>query len=73
MAAVIFSGFISLEGFASLVMKIINPPLMSTMLTTIHGKINPVEFLLNPLSSIMEAIRVVMEAINTEIRLAGTK
>ena len=68
MAAVIFAGLISLEGFASWVMKIISPPLMSTMLTTIHGKINPVEFLLNPLRSRMEAIRVVMEAINTETR-----
>ena len=68
MAAVIFKGLICLAGFASLVMKMINPPLMSTMLTTIHGKINPVEFLRNPLRSRMEAIRVVMEAINTETR-----
>ena len=68
MAAVIFKGLICLEGFASLVIKMINPPLMSTMFTTIHGKINPVEFLRNPFRSRMEAIRVVMEAINTETR-----
>ena len=68
MAAVIFKGLICLEGLASLVIKMINPPLMSTMFTTIHGKINPVEFLRNPLRSRMEAIKVVMEAINTETR-----
>ena len=55
-----------LLGLANLVMKMIKPPNISTILTTIQGKINPVEFLFNPLWSKMEAINVVIEAINTE-------